>query len=311
MDKPHAHGKEPHDHAAHGHGASSRALTIALVLTGGFAIVEALGGIAADSLALLSDAGHMATDAGAMGLALFAQRVALRPPSERATYGYARAEVLAAFVNALAMLLIVAVIVFEAVRRLAHPAAVDGGLVVWIGVAGLAVNLVSAWLLSRGGESVNMRAALLHVMGDLLGSVAAIVAGAVIWLTGWLPIDPLLSILISLLILRSTWNLLRKTTGVLMEGVPAHLDYVQIGEAMAALPGVQRVHDLHVWHMGSDAVALSAHVAVADGAAWPAALAAARRLLRTRYRIEHVTLQPEWPLPPRDGIKVIPLVPRG
>jgi cobalt-zinc-cadmium efflux system protein len=299
-----------HDHAGHDHRSSSgRALAIALALTTGFAAIEAAGGFAAGSLALLSDAGHMAADSFALGLALFAQRVALRPPSHRASYGYARAEVLAAFVNALAMLLIVAVIVFEAVRRLTSPAPVAGNMVIWIGLAGLAVNLVSARILAGAGQSVNTRAALLHVMGDLLGSGAAVVAGVVIVLSGWTPIDPLLSILISLLILRSTWRLLCRTTSVLMEGVPAHLDYPEIGGALAALPGVQGVHDLHVWHMGSEEVALSAHIGLSDGATWPATLLAAQRLLRTRFNIDHVTLQPDWPLPPPAGVRVIPLVP--
>ena len=298
------------DHADHDHRSSSgRALTLALALTAGFAVVEALGGLAAGSLALLSDAGHMVADSFALGLALFAQRVALRPPSSRASYGYARAEVLAAFVNALAMLLIVAVIVYEAILRLARPVPVAGSMVIWIGLAGLAVNLVSARILAGAGESVNARAALLHVMGDLLGSGAAVAAGVVILLSGWTPIDPLLSILISLLILRSTWRLLCRTTSVLMEGVPAHLDYPEIGGALAALPGVQGVHDLHVWHMGSEAVALSAHIRVSDGATWPATLLAAQRLLHARFAIDHVTLQPDWALPPPAGVKVIPLVP--
>ncbi|MBS0319346.1 MAG: cation transporter [Proteobacteria bacterium] len=294
-----------HDHAA----AGSRALAIALVLTAGFAVVEAIGGWIGGSLALLSDAGHMVADAGALGLALFAQRIARRPPSARASYGYARAEVLAAFVNALAMLLIVAFIVIEAVRRLASPEPVQGVLVAGIATAGLGVNVVAAWVLSRGGGSMNLHAAWLHVVSDALGSIAAIIAGVVIAWTGWLPIDPLLSIAISLLILRSTWRLLRRTTAVLMEGVPTHLDFEAIGVALAALPHVTGVHDLHVWHMGSEEVALSAHVNVGTGADWPGVLAAAQRLLRERYGIVHVTLQPAWPLPQREGARVIPLTP--
>jgi len=313
----HAHDHAGHDH--HGHAATAesssaqvrRALALALVLTGGFALVEAAGGWIAGSLALLSDAGHMITDAAALGLALFAHKVAQRPPSARASYGYARAEVLAAFVNALAMLLIVGAIVVEAVRRLAAPQPVEGALVFAIAAAGLAVNLLCAWLLSRAKGSVNARAALLHVVGDLLGSVAAMVAGAVIIATGWMPIDPLLSIVVSLLILRSTWRLLRQTTGVLMEAVPAHLDYDAIGARLAALPGVRDVHDLHVWNMSAQDVALSAHVGLADGAQWHATLAAAQRLLREEYRITHVTLQPDWPRPEPPRQKVIPVMPHG
>lgn len=300
-----------HDHAGHGHShgtTSTRALAIAFALTAGFAVVEAAGGWVSGSLALLSDAGHMITDAAALGMALVAQKIAQRPPSARASYGYARAEVLAAFVNALAMLLIVGTIIYEAARRLANPSPVAGMLVLVIAAIGLLVNVVAAVILTRAQSSINARAALLHVMGDLLGSIAAIIAGAVIAFTGWVPIDPLLSIVISLLILRSTWRLLGQTSAVLMEGVPAHLDYGEIGNALSRLPGVSNVHDLHVWHMGSDDVALSAHVAIDDGSRWLATLAAAQRLLRERFRITHVTLQPDWPHAAPAGKRVIPVL---
>ena len=184
-----------------------RALLIALALTASFAVVEVIGGWLAGSLALLSDAGHMVTDVAALSIALFAQRLAQRPPSRRASYGYARAEVLAAFINALIMLAVVVWIAVEAARRLLSPSPVAGVVVIGVAAAGLAVNLVCAWLLSRS-SSLNSRAALVHVLGDLAGSVAALVAGAVITATGWLPIDPLLSLFVAVLILRSTWMLL-------------------------------------------------------------------------------------------------------
>ncbi|MEO6749495.1 MAG: cation diffusion facilitator family transporter [Casimicrobiaceae bacterium] len=309
-------GHDGHDHAAHDHaghahaspGTPVRALAIAFLITAAFAVVEAAGGYFTGSLALLSDAGHMITDAAALAVAMFAQKVAQRPPSPRASYGYARAEVLAAFVNALVMLLIVAAIVFEAVQRLAHPSEVAGAMVLVIASVGLVVNLIAAWVLSRQQGSMNTRAALLHVTGDLLGSVAAIVAGGVIATTGWLPIDPILSIVISLLILRSTWRLLRQSSAVLMEGVPPHLDYAEIGNALSRLPGVANVHDLHVWQMGSEDVALSAHVAIGEGVEWPRTLGAAQRMLRERYAITHVTLQPDWPLVAPGGKRVIPVV---
>jgi len=309
-------GHDGHDHAAHDHaghahaqpGTPVRALAIAFLVTAAFAVVEAAGGYFTGSLALLSDAGHMITDAAALAVAMFAQKVAQRPPSPRASYGYARAEVLAAFVNALVMLLIVAAIVFEAVQRLAHPSPVAGVMVLVIASVGLMVNLIAAWVLSRQQGSLNARAALLHVMGDLMGSVAAIVAGGVIATTGWLPIDPILSIVISLLILRSTWRLLRQSSAVLMEGVPPHLDYAEIGNALSRLPGVANVHDLHVWQMGSEDVALSAHVAIGEGVEWPRTLGAAQRMLRERYAITHVTLQPDWPLVAPGGKRVIPVV---
>ncbi len=289
-------------------GTARRALLIALVLTASFGVVEAIGGWIAGSLALLSDAGHMFTDAAALGLALFAQWVARRPPSHRASYGYARAEVLAAFVNALALLGLVAFIVIEAVRRLLAPQPVAGATVVVIGIAGLLVNLVSAWVLARAGGSLNVRGALLHVMSDALGSLAAVVAGVVIVVTGWTPIDPMLSLLVSVLIVRSTWRLLAQSTGVLMEGVPAHLDYDEIGRALTRVDGIAAVHDLHVWQVTSERAALSAHVLIREPAKWPQTLAAAQRILAERFRIDHVTLQPDWHQPPA-GKRVIALTP--
>lgn len=279
---------------------------IALALTGGFAGVEAVGGWLAGSLALISDAGHMVTDAASFVVALIAAAVSARPASRRASYGYARAEVIAAFVNALAMLALITWIAVEAVFRLLAPTPVAGATVMAVAAAGLAVNLVVAWMLSRGAAGMNARGALLHVIGDLLGSLAALVAGAVIYRTGWMPIDPILSLVVAVLILRSTLALLKESTGVLMEGVPAHLSYEAVGRALAALPGVTGVHDLHIWHMGAERVALSAHVTIADGGAWPRSLAAAQRMLAHDFKIDHVTLQPTWPLPPPSG-RVIPL----
>ena len=310
----HPHGKPAASEHAHSHAPPPRdpavwkALTWALVLTGGFGIVEAVGGWLAGSLALLSDAGHMFTDTAALGLALFAQWIARRPPSARATYGYARAEVLAAFVNALALMALVVFIVVEAVRRLLVPQPVAGGMVLVIALIGMLVNVVSAWILSRAGGSLNTRSALLHVLSDLLGSVAAVAVGAVIMFTGWTPIDPILSILVSLLIVRSTWQLLAQSTGVLMEGVPAHLDYEEVGRALTQVAGVSAVHDLHVWQMSSDRAALSAHLLIREPAQWPQPLAAAQRLLAQRFDIDHVTLQPTWHQAP-PGKRVIPVLP--
>jgi len=310
----HPHGRPAASEHAHSHAPPPRdpavwkALTWALVLTGGFGIVEAVGGWLAGSLALLSDAGHMFTDTAALGLALFAQWIARRPPSARATYGYARAEVLAAFVNALALLALVVFIVVEAVRRLLVPQPVAGGMVLVIALIGMLVNVVSAWILSRAGGSLNTRSALLHVLSDLLGSVAAVAAGAVIMFTGWTPIDPILSIVVSMLIVRSTWQLLAQSTGVLMEGVPAHLDYEEVGRALTQVAGVSAVHDLHVWQMSSDRAALSAHLLIREPAQWPQTLAAAQRLLAQRFDIDHVTLQPTWHQAP-PGKRVIPVLP--
>ena len=302
---PHSHG---HQHGAGAHaGYERRFLVGALALTAVFAVVEAIGGWWAGSLALLSDAGHMVTDVAALSIAIIAQRLAQRPPSRRASYGYARAEVIAAFINALLMLGAVVWIAIEAARRLLAPAPVAGGVVILVALAGLAVNLLCAWLLSRG-RSLNSRAALLHVLSDLGASCAALLAGVIVATTGWLAIDPLLSLLVAGLILRSTWRLLKASVEVLMEGVPAHLSYDEIGGALTRVHGVSAVHDLHVWHMTSERTALSAHLVIRDLAEWPETLEAAQRLLAGRFGIDHVTLQPSWqrPVP---GKRVIPVMP--
>lgn len=307
-----------HDHARDGHAHApaptpgsrvQRALLLALLLTGGFAVVEAAGAWFAGSLALLSDAGHMVTDAASLGLALLAQRIAARPPTHRATYGYARAEVIAAFVNALLLLALVVFIAIEAVRRLLAPTPVAGGWVLGIAAVGLVVNLAAVAVLSGAAGSLNARGALLHVLGDLLGSVAALIAGAVILATGWMPIDPILSLVVATLIVRSTWRLLMESVGVLMQGVPAHLDYHAIGRALSALPHVTSVHDLHVWRLDAQSTALSAHVAVDDGDCWLGVLASAQRLLAERFDIHHVTLQPAWPPAVYGDRRVIPIAP--
>ncbi len=306
MPKPRA-APEPHAHhhrvEAH---STRRALWVALLLTGGFAAIEAGAGVVAGSLALISDAGHMVTDAASFVVALIAAAMATRPPSRRASYGYARAEVLAAFVNALAMLALIAWIAVEAVQRLLVPVPVAGPTVMVVAALGLVVNLIVAWMLSRGARGINARGALLHVVGDLMGSLAALVAGAVIHRTGWMPIDPILSLVVALLILRSTLALLKESTGVLLEGVPGHVSYEAVGRALAAIPGVTDVHDLHVWRMSAERVALSAHLMLAEGPAWPRVLASAQRMLAQDFGIDHVTLQPAWRVPPPAG-RVIPV----
>ena len=272
----------------------------ALALTLAFALVEAIGGWWAGSLALLSDAGHMLTDGLALGLALFARIVARRPPSERNSFGYARAEVIGAFVNAVFMLVVVVLIAIEAVQRLLTPAPVAGLAVMAIAAGGLAVNLVCARVLHGHHDNINTRAAYLHVLADALGSVAALAAGAIVWLTGWVAADPLLSFVVSALMLHSTWRLLRQSTNVLMEGVPPHLSYPDIGRALASVPHVVSVHDLHVWHMSAERIALSAHVLIDDPVHWSGVLNAGRKVLSERFAIEHVTLQPDW-TSPRDA----------
>ncbi|WP_324780555.1 cation diffusion facilitator family transporter [Thiobacillus sedimenti] len=282
-----------HHHAHHHHAGDNGKLIAALLLTLAFAGVEALAGWWAGSLALLSDAAHMLTDASALGLAAAAAWLARRPPSLRHSYGLARAEVLAALFNSLMMLVLIGFIVHEAIDRFYAPREIAGGAVIGVAALGLAVNLLVAWILSRGEHSLNSRAALLHVLGDALGSVAAISAGVVIVTTGWAPIDPLLSLVVSALILVSALRLTREVVHVLMEGVPGHVRLDAVGRDLAALDGVLRVHDLHVWTLSSGSIALSAHLDVRDLADWPHVLADARELLAARHGIRHVTLQPE------------------
>jgi cobalt-zinc-cadmium efflux system protein len=272
----------------------TRPLAIAVALTGGFALVEAVGGLWSGSLALLADAGHMVTDSAALLFALAANIVARRPVSARHSFGLARVEVIAAFVNALAMLAVVAWLFIEAVDRIRHPVAVMGGTVFVIAIVGLLLNVAVAWTLSRDRENVNTRSAYIHVLGDLLGSVAAIVAGVVIYFGGPLITDPLLSMFVGGLILRSTFGVLRETTLVLMDSVPEGVSYEEVGRTLAQIPGVKSVHDLHVWSMVPGRCALSAHVLVDDIAHWPRILVRARERLRDRFGIDHVTLQPEW-----------------
>ncbi len=293
-----------HDHgAASGHGAGhshhhtaqNGTLIVALLLTLSFAGVEAVAGWWSGSLALLSDAAHMVTDSSALGLAAAAAWLARCPPSMRHSYGLVRAEVLAALFNSLLMLVLIGFIVREALERVGTPRDIDGGTVIGVAVIGLAINLVVAWVLSRGEHTLNSRAALLHVLGDALGSVAAITAGIVIVTTGWTPIDPLLSLLVAALILFSALRLLREVLHVLMEGVPGHVQLAVVGRDLARLPGVRRVHDLHVWTLSSGTLALSAHLELRDLADWPATLAAAQQAMEAQHGISHVTLQPEVP----------------
>lgn len=283
----------------------------ALVLTLGFAVVEAAGGFWANSLALISDAGHMFTDALALALAALGAWLATRPPSLRHSYGLLRAEVIAALVNSLIMLLVITWIVVKAVERLLEPQPVAGGAVMVIAVIGLLINIAVALVLSRGEQSLNSRAALLHVLGDLLGSVAALMAGAVIYFTGWMPIDPILSLAVAALILASTVHLLRQALHVLMEGVPGNLSLQDVGLEMAGIPGVRGVHDLHIWNLSSGRVALSAHLELENLDDWPEILDRTRTMLDRQFDIEHVTLQPEiTPLlkPPYE--KSIPIYPK-
>jgi cobalt-zinc-cadmium efflux system protein len=283
--------------SGHGHDpgpSSSRPLVIAVALTSAYAVVELIGGLWSGSLALLADSGHLATDAAALLFSLAANRIAQRPVSERHSFGLARAEVIAAFVNSLALLAVVVWLVVEGIARIRQPVPVNGIAVSLIAAVGLTVNLAVAWVLSRHRENLNMRAALLHVLGDLLGSVAALVSGAVIYLTGYTVADPLLSMLVSGLILRSVLGVLKESTLVLLDSVPTGVEFREVGQALARIDGVCSIHDLHVWSMVPGRHAVSAHVLVDRIERWPRILREARNVLARDFGINHVTLQPEW-----------------
>jgi len=289
----HAHKKGDAKHSHSKEVSNQNLLLIALVLTLGFSGVEGAAAYFANSLALISDAGHMVTDAAALGLALLAQIISRRPPSPKHSFGFGRAEALAAFVNSIAMLGLVVWIVIEAISRFYDPHKVDGLTVTVVAAIGLLMNIVVAWVLSRDKKSVNTRAALVHVMGDLLGSIAALVAGIVIQLTGWMPIDAILSILVSLLILKSTISILHESYHFLMEGVPLHIDYLQVGKDLKNVPGVLAVHDLHVWEMTPSFPALIGHIEIANIQEWPEIMTKINQMLLDKHGIDHVTLQPE------------------
>jgi cobalt-zinc-cadmium efflux system protein len=235
----------------------------------------------------------MVTDASALGLAALAVWVARRPPSAQHSYGLGRAEVVVALINGLLMLVIVGGIVVSAIQRLSAPRPVSAEIVIVIALLGLLVNIAVLMVLSRGEKTLNTRSALLHVMADALGSVAALLSGVVIYFTGWTTIDPILSLFICVLILYSSIRLLREVLHVIMEGVPRNIDLPEIGRALAAVPGVQSVHDLHIWTLSSGMVALSAHIMVENLSGWEDILDKLRGLLHDHYSIEHVTLQPE------------------
>ena len=291
-------GHEHHHHHHHASEGSGGALKLATALTFAFAIVEALGGWWTGSLALLSDAGHMFTDGLALAFAALAAWMARRPPSQRHSYGLGRAEIIAAFVNASAMLAIIVVLSYEAMTRLREPGEVNGGVAALVAAFGLAVNLgVMRWL-SPHHHDLNARAARLHVIGDALGSVAALVSGAVIALTGWTRIDPIASLLICVLIAVSSVRLIRESLHALMEGVPQGLSVDSIGSEMARVGGVLSVHDLHVWTLSGSRTALSAHVVVHSLGHWDRTLAALQERLQEKFGIDHVTLQPESAIRP-------------
>jgi cobalt-zinc-cadmium efflux system protein len=293
----HAHkaGDTPHSHAKEV--TSQKVLSIALAITIGFAVVEVFAGIYSNSLALISDAGHMVTDAAGLFLAVVAQYLSKRPPSAKYSFGFGRGEALAAFINSMGMIALIVWITIEALDRFNNPHEVGGQTVTIVAFLGLMINVFVAWMLSRDNKSMNTRAALVHVMGDLLGSVAAIIAGVVIQYTGWMQIDPLLSLVVCLLLIRSTISILKESFHFLMKGVPHHIDYLKVGEDLANIAGVNAVHDLHVWEMTPGFPALIGHIEISSLEQWPITMDLIRAMLIKKHGIDHVTLQPELSTP--------------
>lgn len=307
---PHGHHDHPEHHDGHDHGGghdhhhhapevtagSERRVLWVMVLTGVFMVAEVVGGLLSGSLALLADAGHMLTDSAALALAWFAFRAGRRDADAKRTYGYHRFQILAAFVNGLALFVIAAWIVVEAIQRLIAPVAVMGTEMLVVAAAGLVVNIV-AFAILHGGEreNLNVQGALLHVLGDLLGSVAAIAAALVILFTGWTPIDPLLSVLVAGLILFSAWRLVRQSGHILLEGAPDNLNPAEIAAALkAGIPEVQDVHHVHAWSLTTERPLVTLHAIVAEGADQAAVLRAIHQALAQGFGVDHATVQLEW-----------------
>ncbi len=301
---PHRHSHAPaknihqhHDPAGHVHHGerprTTRFMLYALFLTALFAVVEAVVGWWSGSLALISDAGHMVSDALSLMLGTFAVWIGKSPPTQRHSYGLQRAEVIAAFLNGILLLVVISAIVYEAFSRIRSPVHVHGIPVIVVALLGMLLNGVNGWMISRMEQGLNTRAAMIHVVGDFMGSLAALVAGLVVWLTGWTPIDPLLSLVVAVLMLYSTIRILSDSVHVLMEGVPDGVSLNEVGEKLLSVEGVSSIHDLHIWTLTSGLLALSAHLEVADLEAWPGVLVRVQDMLKKDHGIDHVTLQPE------------------
>ncbi len=279
-----------HPHAVPGH--DQRRLTLALCLTASFCVVELVGGWLSNSLALSSDAGHMFTDVAALAGSLLAIRLGQRPPDERNTFGYYRAEILAAFVSGLVLWFLVGLIFREAYDRLWNPPEVQGGAMMAIALAGLAVNVASLFLLrSSRADNLNVRAAFVHVLGDALGSLGAIAGALLIYAGGWNLADPLASIAIGLLLLYSSAGIVREAAAILMQSAPPDIRLTDIENCLRAISGVLEVHDLHVWALTSNRYLLSVHLVVGDGTAPSPILGSAQQALHDRFGIAHATVQ--------------------
>jgi len=295
-DHEHHHGDGAHHHGVgHSHAADApvRSLRIALTLTATLLVVEVIGGFLSNSIALLADAGHMLTDVAALGLALFVAWFSRQPETPQKTYGYLRWEILAAFLNGATLLLISAWILWEAVNRLREPAVVQGGLMLAVATGGLIVNIIAARVLvGSSSDNMNTRGAYLHVLGDLLASVGTLVAAILIRYTGWLTADPIASILTTVLIMRGAWRLVRESVDILLESTPSHIPLAAVRRQLEAIPGIESVHDLHVWSVTPAVVAMSAHCIVREPEKHQHVLEHIHDAMRL-FGIEHVTIQLE------------------
>lgn len=304
------HDPHRHDHTgghahAHAHGTNESRLRLAAVLTAAFMVAEAIGGLVAGSLALVADAGHMLADTASLWLAWFAVRLARRPADLERTFGFHRLQVLAAFTNGLALFFIAIVIVWEAVRRFSEPVEVLAGPMLVIASIGLLVNVV-AFLVLHGAErdNLNVKGAMLHVVGDLLGSAGAIIAALIILWTGWEPIDPLLSVLVTLLILRSAWFLVRESSHILLEATPRGFDIAAMKQDLtASVPGLARVHHVHAWSLTQERPMVTLHACVSDVARAQEISQAIKARLKSRFGVDHATVEvePDGPSAGREG----------
>ena len=292
----HDHGSGGHSHShAHSHSAANRkALWWVLLLTAGYLVAEVIGGILSGSLALIADAGHMALDVAAVALGLFASWVSARPPTPTKTYGYYRAEILAALLNGITLVIVSLWIFYEAYERFGTPPEVKGGLMAIVAAGGLLVNVGAMWLMHSQKEAgLNMQGVWLHLLTDALGSVSAIIGGLLVWQFNWQLADPIISVLIGVLILFGAWKLLVECVDVLMVSVPRGVDTQKITSDVQSLPQVIELHDLHVWALNTGVIAMSAHVKMEQGADYGEILSRVSDLLREKHGIEHVTLQLE------------------
>ncbi|MDQ0112393.1 cobalt-zinc-cadmium efflux system protein [Paenibacillus harenae] len=293
----HGHSHHGHGHHGHSHAPNNKAgLLFALVITAGIMVLEFVGGLVTNSLALLSDSGHMLSDAAALALSLAAMWFAARPSSAKRTFGFHRFEILAALLNGVSLFVISGFIIAEAIKRFWEPPTVASGSMMIIAAIGLLANLASAWFLMRKGDvkdNLNVRSAYLHVIGDAIGSVGAIIAGLLMTLFSWYIADPIISVVVALLILKSAWGIINSTVHILMEGTPHSIDADEVKATLLGVAGVSDVHDLHIWTITSGIDSLSCHLIIHDNADGQVVLREALKLIEEQYGIDHATIQVE------------------